>query len=183
MPNSLQPHGQQHIRPPCPSPSPEVCPSPCPLHQWCHPAISSSDTLFYFCPQSFPQGLFRWTKHWHFSFSISTPNEYSGLISIKIDWFDLLAVQGTLRSLPQHSSKALILQCCAFFVVQLSQLYVTTGKTITLTIQTFVSRVMSLLSNTLSRFVIAFLPKSKHLISWVTVDFLKIHNYFIGTIY
>ena len=96
----------------------------------------------------------RWLKYWSFSFSISPSNEYSGLIPFRIDWFDLRAVQGTLKSLLQHhSSKALILQCSAFFIVQLSHLYMTTAKTIALTILTFVSRVMSLLFNTLSRFV------------------------------
>ena len=111
----------------------------------------------------------RWPKYWHFSFSISPSNEYSGLISFKIDWFDLLTVQGTLRILLQHhSSKVLILCPSAFFTVQLSKLYVTTEKTIALTIQTFVSRVMSLLFNTLSRFVITFLPRSnRFLISWL----------------
>ena len=110
----------------------------------------------------------RWLKYW--SFSISPSNEYSGLISLKIDWFDLLAVQGTLKSLLQHhKSKASILQHSAFFTVQLSQLYVTIGKTIiALTVWTFVSRVMSLLFNTLSKFVIAFLPRSNRLlISWL----------------
>ena len=109
----------------------------------------------------------RWPKYW--SFSISPSNEYSGLISLKVDWFDLLAVQGTLKSLLQHKSKASILQHSAFFTVQLSQPYVTTGKTIiALTVWTFVSRVMSLLFNTLSKFVIAFLPRSNRLlISWL----------------
>ena len=113
--------------------------------------------------------LIRWPKYWSLSFSINLSNEYSGLISLTIDSFDLLAVQWTLRSLLQHQSlKASILQHSAFFKVQPSQLYVTTGKTIALTIQTFVSRVMSLLFNTLSRFVIAFLPRSKCLlISWL----------------
>ena len=99
----------------------------------------------------------RWPKYWSFNFSINPSNEYSGLISFKIDWFDLLAVQGTLNSLVQHhSSKASILRCSVFFMVHLSQQYVTTGKTIDLTIQTFVSKVMSLLFNTLSRFVSEF---------------------------
>ena len=111
----------------------------------------------------------RWPKYWSFSFSISPSNEYSGLISFRIDWFDLLAVQGTLKSLLQHhSSKASILWCSAFFMAQLSHPYMITGKTIALTRQTFVSRVVSLLFNMLSRFVIAFLPKSKCLlISWL----------------
>ena len=102
-------------------------------------------------------------KYWSFSFSPF--NEYSGLISFRNDWFDLLAVQGTLKSLLQHnSSKVSILQCSAFFMVQLSHPYMTTGKTITLTIWTLVSKVMSLFFNTLSRFVIAILPSSKHLL-------------------
>ena len=111
----------------------------------------------------------RWQKYWRFSFSSSSSNEFSGFISFRIDWFDLLAVQGTLKSLLQHHSlKASILWCIAFFLVQLSHLYVTTVKTIVLTIQIFVSKVMSLLFNTLSRLVIAFLPRSKCLlISWL----------------
>ena len=107
----------------------------------------------------------RWPKYWSFSFSISPPSEFSGLISFRIDWFELLAVQGTLKSLFQyHSSKASILWSSAFFMVQLSHPYMTTGKTITLTRQTFVSKVMSLLFSMLSRLVIAFLPRSKHLL-------------------
>ena len=111
----------------------------------------------------------RWPKYWNFSFSISPSNEYSGLISFRMDWFDLLAAQGTLESLLQHhSSKASILRHSAFFIVQHSYLYMATGKTIALTRQTFVSKVMSLLFNMLSRLVIAFLPRSKHLlISWL----------------
>ena len=111
----------------------------------------------------------RWPKYWSFSFSISPYNEYSGLISFRVDWFDLLAVQRTLKSLLQHQSfKVLILQRSAFFMVQLSHPYMTTGKTIALTIWTFVSRVMSLIFNMLSRLVIAFLLRSKHLlISWL----------------
>ena len=110
----------------------------------------------------------RWRNYWNFSFSISPSNEYSLSISFRIDWFDLFAVQGTLKSILQHhGSKASILQHSAFFLVQLSHLYVTTGKTMILTIQTFVSKGMSLL-NTLSRFVITFFPRSKHLlISWL----------------
>ena len=111
----------------------------------------------------------RWPKYWSFSFSVSPSNEYSGLTSFRLDWFDLLAVQGTLKSLLQHhSSKASILQCSAFFMVQLSHPYMTTGKTIALTRRTFVGKVMSLLFNMLSRLVIAFLPRNQHLlISWL----------------
>ena len=174
MSDSLQPHGLQHTRPPCPSPFPEVCPGSCLLHWWCHPTISSSDALFSFSPQSFPASNFfsvyiRWPNYQSFSFSISPSKKYSGFISLKIDWFDLL-VQGTFRSLHQHhSSKASILGCFAFFTIQFSQLYVTIGETIALTIWTFVSRVMSLLFNTLSRLVIAFLPRSNHLLISSTV--------------
>ena len=104
----------------------------------------------------------RWPKYWNFSFSISSSNEYSGLISFRMDWLDLLAVQGTHKSLLQHhSSKASILQCSSFFMVQLSHPYMTTVKTIALTRQTFVDKVMSLLFNMLSRLVSAFLPRSK----------------------
>jgi len=136
----------------------------------CHPLL--------LLPSIFPrkQGVFQWVSsshqvakgYWSFSFSISPSNQYSGLIYFRIDLFDLLAVQGTLKSLLQHhSSKALILQHSAFFMVQLSHLYMTTGRTIALTIWTFVSKVTSLLFNTLSRFVRAFLPRSKHLLlSW-----------------
>ena len=111
----------------------------------------------------------RWPKFWRFSFSISPSNEYSGLISFRIDWFDLLSVQGTLKSLLQHHSSRVSTLCLsAFFMVQLSHPHVTTGKTIALTRQTFVGRVISLLFNMLSGLVIAFLPRSKHLlISWV----------------
>ena len=111
----------------------------------------------------------RWPKYWSFSFSISPSSEHPGLISFRMDWLDLLAVQGTLTSLPQHHiSKASILQCSAFFTVQLSHPYKTTGKTIALTRQTFVGKVMILLLNMLSRLVITFLPRRKHLfISWL----------------
>ena len=106
-----------------------------------------------------------WPKYWSFSFSISPSNEYSGLISFRIDWLDLLAVQGIFKSLLQHhSSKASVLRCSAFFLIQLSHPYMTTGKTIAFTIQTFVGKVMPLLFNMLSRFVIAFLPRSKSLL-------------------
>ena len=111
----------------------------------------------------------RWPKYWSFSFSISSSSEYSGLIFFRMDWLDLLAVQGTLKSLLQHhSSKASILQCSALFTVQLSHPYMTTGKTIALTRWTFVGKVMSLFFNMLSRLLITFLPRSKHLlISWL----------------
>ena len=111
----------------------------------------------------------RWPKYWSLSFSNSSSKEYSGLISFGIDWFDLLAVQGTLKNLLQHhSSKASILWCSAFFMIQLSHPYMTTGKTIALTMWTFISKVMSLLFNMLSRLVIYFLPRSKCLlISWL----------------
>ena len=106
----------------------------------------------------------RWPKYWSFSFSISPSSEYSGLISFRMDWLDILAVQGTLKSLLQHhSSKASILRCSAFFMVWLPDSYMTTGKTIALTIWTFVGKVISLLFNMLSRLVIAFLPRSKRL--------------------
>ena len=128
---TLQPHGLQHTRPLCPSPNPGVYSNSCPLSQWCHPTISSSVVTFSSCLQSFPaSGYFqmsvlciRWPKYWSFSFSTSLSNEYSGLISFRIDWFDL-AVQGTLSSLLQHhSSKASILQRSAFFIVQLASIH------------------------------------------------------------
>ena len=118
----------------------------------------------------------RWPKYQSFSFSISPSNEYSGLISFRMDGLDLLAVQGTLKGLlQQHSSKASIIQCSAFFIVQLSHPHMTTGKTIALTRQIFVGKVMSLLLNILSRLVITFLPRSKHLlISWLQSPFAVI---------
>ena len=111
----------------------------------------------------------RWPKYWSFRVSISPSNEYSGLISFRIHWLDLLAVQGTLKSLLQHHSvKASILQCSAFFTVQLSRPYMITGKTVALTRWTFVGKVMSMLFNMLSRLVLTFLPRNKHLlISWL----------------
>ena len=111
----------------------------------------------------------RWPKYWSFSFNITPSNEHPGLISFRMDWLELLAVQGTLKSLLQHhSSKASILQCSAFFIVQLSHPYMTTGKTIVLIRWAFVSKVMCLLFNMLSRLVITFLPRGKHLlISWL----------------
>ena len=136
----------------------------------CHPLIllpSIFPSIRVFSSESVLRIM--WPKYWSFSFSISPSNEYLGLISFRMDWLDLLAVQGTLKSLLEHhSSKASILLCSAFFMVQLSHPYMTTGKTIVLTIWTFVNRIMSLLFNTLSRFVIALLPRSKHLlISWL----------------
>ena len=142
-----------------------------------------SSHLIICCPLLLPHSLFpsievfsnesvfcmKWPKYLSFGFSISPSNEYSGLISIRMDWLDLLAFQRTLKSLLQHhSSKASILRCSAFFILQLSNPYMTTGKIIAYTRQTFVGKVMSLLFNMLSRFLIAFLPKSKHLlISWL----------------
>ena len=135
----------------------------------CHPLLRPS-----ILPRIrvFSKGLvlhIRWPKYWSFSFSISPFNEYSGLIYFRIDWFYLLAVQGTLKSLLQHhSSKPSVLQCSTFFVVQISHPYMTTGKTIALTRWTFVGKVLSLLFNMLSMLVIAFLPRSKCLlISWL----------------
>ena len=146
-------------------------------------SVMSSKHLILYCPLLLLPSIFpsikvlsnesvlciRWPKYWSFSFSISPSNIYSGLISFRMDWLDHLAVQGTLKSLLQHlSSKSSILQCSAFFIVQLSHLYMTTGKTIALTKWTFVGKVMSLLFNILSRLVITFLPRSKHLlISWL----------------
>ena len=141
--DSLRPHEPQHTRPPCPSPSPEVHPNPCPLSRWCHPTISTSVVPFSSHLQSFPaSGSFSkelalhisWPKYWIFSFSISPSNEYPGLISFRMDWLDLLVVHGTLKSLLQHhSSKASNLWLSAFFMVQPSHPYMITGKTIALT--------------------------------------------------
>ena len=174
---SFRPHGLRHTRPPCPSPIPGAYSNSCPLSRWCHPTISSSVSPFSSHLQSFPaSGYFKWVssshqvaKVWSFSFSISPSNQYSGLISFRMDWLDLLAVQRTHKSLLQHhSSKASIVQCLAFFIVQFSHPYMTTGKTTALTRWTFVGKVMSLLFNMLSRLVITFLPGSKHiLISWL----------------
>ena len=178
MSNSLRPYGLQHARPPCPLPTPRVYSNSCPLSWWFHSTISSSVNPFSSCLQTFPSirvfsnesDLYiRWPKYWSCSFSISPPNEYSGLISCRMDWLDLLTVQGTLKSLLQHhSSKASILQCSAFFIVLLSHLYMTTGKTIALIRWTFVGKVMSLLFSMLCMLVITFLPRSKCLlISWL----------------
>ena len=145
--DSLRPHGLQHPSPPCSSPTPGASSNSCPLRWWCHATISSSVVPFSSRLQSFPASgnesvlRIRWPKYWSFSFSISPSNEYSGLISFRMDWLDLLAVQGTLKSLLQHhSSKTAILQRSAFFIVQLSHPYMTTGKTIALTRQTFVGK-------------------------------------------
>ena len=135
----------------------------------CHPLLllpSIFPSIRVFSNESVP--CIRWPKCWSFSFNISPSNEHSGLISFRMDWLDLLAVQGTFKSLQHHSSKASILRLSAFFTVQLSHTYMTTGKTIALTRWTFVAKVMSLLFNMLSRLVITFLPRSKHLfISWL----------------
>ena len=159
MYDSLQPCGLQHSRLLCHTLSPRVCSNSCPLSKWCYLIISSSASPSPL-PQSFPMSgsfpnelalCFRWPKYQ--SFSISPSNEYSGLVSFRIDWFDLLVLQGTLKSLLQHhNSKATILQCLPFYMVQLSHLYMTTSH-----IWTFIDKVMSLLFNMLSRFVISFL--------------------------
>ena len=146
-------------------------------------SVMPPNHLILYCPLLFRPSIFpsirvfsnesllpiRWPKYWNFSFSITPSNEYSGLISFRIDWFDLLAIQGSLKRLLQHhSSKASILQHSAFFIVQLSYPYMITGKTIALTRWTFVGKGMPLLFNVLSRMVIAFLPRSKRLlISWL----------------
>ena len=175
---SLQPHGLQHARPPCPSANSRrllklmsielVMPSNHLI--LCHPLLllpPIAPCIRVFSSESALR--IRWSKYWSFRFNISPSNEYSGLISFRMDWMDLLAVQRTLKSLlQQHSSKPLILQSSAFFIVQLSHPYMTTGKTITLTRQTFVGKVKSLLFNMLSRLVITFLARSKCLsISWL----------------
>ena len=163
MSNSLWPHRLQHARLPCPSLSTGVCSNSSPLSRWfCHPLLLPSvfASIRFFSNGSVLH--IRWPKDWSFSFSISPSNEYSGLISFRMDWLDLLAVQGTLNSLLQHhSSKASILQHSAFFIVQLPHPYMTTGKTIALTRWTFVGKVRSLLFNMLSRLVITFLPRRK----------------------
>ena len=169
----LWPRGLQHARLSCPSLSPGVC------SNWCPTSFDVLNHLI-FClpllPSVFPSIkvfssdsalCIRWPKYWNFSIRPSI--EYSGLISFRIDWFDLLAVQGTLKSFFQHHNlKASILWCSAFFIVQFSHPYMTTGKAIAFTIWTFVGKVMSLLFNMLSRFVTVFLPRSKCLsISWL----------------
>ena len=179
MSDSLQSHRLQHARLPCWSPTPRTCSNsslsfklviPSNHLILCHPLLllpSIFPSISVFFNESVLR--IRWLKYWSFSFSISPYNGYSGLVSFRMDWFDLHAVQGTLKSLLQHhSSKASIFWWSAFFMVQLSHIYITTGKTIALTRWTFVGKVMSLLFNILSRLVIAFLPRSKHLlISWL----------------
>ena len=155
--NHVLSHGLQHARFRCPPLSPWVCSKSCPLSQWCYLTISSS-AAHSSSPSIFPSirvlsnesVLIRWPKYWSFSFNNSPSSEYSEVISFRIDWFDLLAVQGILKSLlPQHILKASVLQHSAFFMVQLSYPYMTTGKTIALTMQTFVSKMMPLLFNKL----------------------------------
>ena len=176
MSNYLRPHELQHTRLPCPTPTPRACSNSCPLSLWCHPTILSSVIPFSGLSLFQHQSLYQWesssyqvTKYWSFSFSISPSNKYLGLISFRLTCLILLAVQGTIQSLLQHdSSKASVPQCSAFFMVQLLKLSITTEKNITLTRWTFVSKVMTLLFNMLSMFVIDFLPMSKHLlISWL----------------
>ena len=158
---TLRPHGLQHTRLPCLSPTPGACSNSCPLSWWCHPTISASVIPFSSCPQSFPaSGSFPISQFFASggqSTGVSAlasvlPMSIQDWISFRIDWFDLCAVKGTLKSLLQHhSSKASVLRCSAFFMVQLSHPFMTTGKTIALTRRTFVGKVTSLLFNMLSR--------------------------------
>ena len=173
----MRPHGLQHARLPCPSPTPSL------LKLMSIELVMSSNLLILCCPLLLSPSIFpsirvfsnksvlriRWPKYWSFSFSISPSNEYSGLISFRMDWLYLLAVQGTLKSLLQHhSSKASILWPSAFFIVQLSHPYRATGKTIALTRRTFFGKVMPLLFNMLSKLVLAVHPRSQCLlISWL----------------
>ena len=165
MSDSLWPHRVQHTRPPCPSPNSRVYLNSCPLSEWCHPTTSSSVFPFSFSLQSFPAlGSFKWVSSSHqvakvleFQLQLQSFQWTPNMISFRMDWLDLLAVQGTLKSLLQHHrSKASILQHSAFFVVQLSHPYLTTGKTTALTRQTIVGKLMSLLFNMLTRWVITF---------------------------
>ena len=185
--DSLWRHGLQHARLPCPSPTPGACSSSYPLSQWCHSTIPSSVIPFSSCLQSFPgSGSFPMSQYLASGGQIIGASasvlpklqhqSYSGLISFRFDWFDLLAVQGTLKSLPQHhSSKTSILWHSTFFMVPLSHPYMTTGKTTVLTRWTSVGKVISLLFNMLSRLVINFLPRRKHLlISWLQSPFAVI---------
>ena len=173
MSNSLPPHGLQHARLPCPSPNPGPYSNSCPLSQWCHPTISSSVVPFSSRLQSFPaSGSFQMSQPSHqvtkvlqFQLQHQSFQWIFRLISFKIDWLDLLAVQETLKSLLQHYiSKTSILQHSAFFIVQISHPYRTTGNTIALTRWTFIGKIMSLFFNMLSRLVIALLPRSKCLL-------------------
>ena len=171
MSDSLQPHELQHARLPSPSLSPWICSNSCPLSWWCHPIIILClplILLFSIFPNirilSNELALhIRWPKYWSFNYSISPSNKYSELISFRINWFDLLPVQGTLKSLHQHhSSKASVLQSSAFFMAQLTSIY-DYWKNHSFDYTDLVGKVISLLLNMLSRFVIAFLPRSKHL--------------------
>ena len=176
--DSLWPHGRQHARHPCPSPTPGVYSNSCPSSRWCHPTISSSVVPFSSWPPSFPASrsfqisqLFA-SGGQSIGVSASTsvlPMNIQDWFPLALYWLDFLAVQGTLKNLFQHhSSKASILWHSAFFIVQFSHLHMTTGKTIALTRRTFVDKVMSLLFNMLSRLVMNFLPRSKCvLISWL----------------
>ena len=171
MSNSLLPHRFQHTSLPCPSPIPRVYSNSCPLSQWCHP-ISSSVIPFSSCLQSFPEsGSFQMSQFFPSDGQSITVSASASVLPMNIqDWSPLgwtgwisLQSKGLKSLLQHHSSKASILQHSAFFIVQLSHPYMTTGKTIALTIWDFVGKVMSLLFNRLSRFIIAFLPRSKHL--------------------
>ena len=176
MSDSLQPHGLQHARSPCPSPTPWVYSNSCPLSQWCHPTISSSVIPFSSCLQSFPASdLFQWVSSLHqvakvleFQLQHQSFQWIFRTNFLRMDWLDLLAVQGTLKSLLQHSSKASVFRLSAFFMVQHSHPYMmTTGKTIAFTRWTFIGKIMSLLINTLSTLVIVIFPRSNCLlISW-----------------
>ena len=170
MSDSWRPHGLQHARPLCPSPTPGVYSNSCSSSQWHHPTITSS-VPFSSCPQSFPA-----SRSFQMSQFFTSGDQSIGVSAsasvlqwivrtdfLYMDWLDILAVQGTLKNLQHHSSKASILWCSAFLIVQLSHPYMTTGKTIALTRQTLVVKVMSLLFNMLSRLVITFLPRRKHL--------------------
>ena len=178
MSDSLWLHGLQHARLPCPSVSLRVCSDSCPLSRWGHPAISSLWCPLLLLPSIFPSIKafsnesalhIRWPKYWSFRLNINPFNGHSWMVSFRMDLLNLLAVQGTLKNLLQHhSSKASILWCSAFFIVQLSHTYMTTGKTIALSRCTIVDKVMFLLFNMLSRLEIIFLLRSKHLlISWL----------------
>ena len=180
MSNSLQPHGPQHARPPCPSPTPKVYPSSCPSSWWCHPTISSSVIPFSSCSQSLPaSGSFQMSQLSSSGGQSIGISASTSVLPMNIqDWSPLgwmgwtsLQSKGLSKSLLQHhSSKASILRCSAFFIVELSHPYMTTGKTIALTRWTFVNKVMPLLFNMLSRLVITFLPKSMCLlISWLHI--------------